>query len=160
MKLIEIAPTNCTGCRLCEFVCSLAHEGESSTSKSRIKILRDEEFGNNLISICLHCSDPRCVDTCTCGALNRDRNTGIVSVDESLCIGCGECITACPVTAIALYEDKSIVFKCDLCGGNPECVQICPREVLVMREIDPASSTRKLLLEETSRLIGERYFRT
>ncbi|MFC1917059.1 4Fe-4S dicluster domain-containing protein [Chloroflexota bacterium] len=159
MKLIEIVPTNCTGCRLCELVCSVAHEGECSTAKSRIKILRDEEFGNNLVSICLQCAEPYCVDACTYGVLSRDEKTGVITVDDDLCTGCGDCFTACPVDALALDEDKNIAFKCDLCGGNPECVQICPREVLVLKEIDPASETRKSFLEETSQLIGQRQIR-
>ncbi len=150
MKLLDIKREICAGCRLCEFVCSLSHEGECGTSKSAIKIVRDEEFGNNVISVCQQCAEPLCVDSCTYGNITRNPDTGIVSIDDRLCTGCGDCLSACPVSALSLNKDKGIAFKCDLCNGDPECAKICPREAVSLKEIDPASPDRKALLTETS----------
>jgi Fe-S-cluster-containing dehydrogenase component len=136
-------------------VCSLVQEGECGTAKSRIRIHRDEEFGNNLISVCIQCEEPYCVESCTLEALSRDNNTGIVTVDSELCTGCEICIDACPMGVIYLDKEKGIVFKCDLCGGDPECVKICSRDAILLEDIDPTSPQRKSLLEETAELLRQ-----
>ena len=85
MKLIEVSHNKCVGCRLCAMVCSLVHEGECSAAKSRIKSYRDEEFGNDLVSVCMQCADAYCAESCPAGALNRDMKTGAVLVTAELC---------------------------------------------------------------------------
>ena len=155
MDLIEINLDKCVGCRLCEMVCSLVHEGECSTAKSRIKIYRDEEYGNNLVSVCLQCEEPYCVESCTLDAISRDYKTGIVGVDEELCTGCELCIDACPMRGIFLDGDKHSAIKCDLCGGDPECVKVCSREAIVLKDVDPSSPVRKSFMDETSELLQQ-----
>ena len=155
VKLIEINPKDCTACRLCEMACSFHHEQECSTVKSRIKILRDEEFGNHLVLLCMQCAETYCVESCPTEALRRDEKTGVVLVDNELCNGCEVCIDACPLGALSLDREKNIVFKCDLCGGDPECVKICSREVLIIREVDPASPARKSFRDKTAKLLLE-----
>lgn len=155
MKLIEVRSSHCVGCRLCEMVCSLTHEHECSTTKSRIRIFRDEEFGNHLISLCMQCADAYCIESCAYGALRRDSKTGTVLVDDQLCNGCEACVVACPLGAIALDKEKDIVFKCDLCGGEPECVKVCFRDALFIKDSDPASHERKSLIAETSKALSQ-----
>ena len=155
MKLIEVFHDNCVGCRLCEMVCSLVHEGECSTAKSRIRIYRDEEFGNNLVSLCIQCPDAYCLESCTSGALSRDERTGAVVVDDQSCTTCEACVVACPVGAVYLNTEKDTVFKCDLCGGDPECVQVCAREALILKDVDLASPDRKSFVAETSKLLSQ-----
>jgi len=154
-KLIEVNLSNCTGCRVCEMVCSLRHEEECSSTKSRIKILRDEEFGNHLVLLCIQCAEAYCVESCPTEALQRDDQTGVVLLDEELCNGCEACIDACPLGALTFNRDKNIVFKCDLCGGDPECVKWCDREAIIVIEDDIASPARKSFMEETSKLLAE-----
>ncbi|MFC1958796.1 4Fe-4S dicluster domain-containing protein [Chloroflexota bacterium] len=136
-------------------VCSLVHEGECSTVKSRIRTVRDEEFGNNMVSLCLQCADADCIESCTFGALSRDEETGVVAVDDKSCTACEECVVACPVGAIYPNKEKDTVFKCDLCGGDPECVKFCSREALILKDIDPASADRKSFRAETSKLLAQ-----
>ncbi len=153
MKLIEVSHSNCVGCRLCEMICSLVHEDECSTTRSRITIVRDEEFGNNLVSLCIQCAETYCVESCPLAALSRDPETGAVLVDEQLCNGCEVCIVACPLGAISYDQERAVVFKCDLCGGDPECVKICSREVLILKEVDITSSARKSFRDETAKIL-------
>lgn len=46
---------------------------------------------------CQHCSEPACEAVCPTGATHKDEATGIVLVDENVCIGCDSCIAACPL---------------------------------------------------------------
>jgi Fe-S-cluster-containing dehydrogenase component len=61
---------------------------------------------------------------------------GIVFVDESLCVGCKTCITACPWGAPQWNPDTGKVVKCDFCmdrldrGLEPACVTKCVTKCL------------------------------
>ncbi len=155
MKLIEISHSTCVGCRLCGVICSLTHEDECSITLSRIKIIRDEEFGDNLVSVCTQCAEVHCIESCPLTALNRDAETGAVLVDDKLCNACEACIVACPVGGISLDKEKNIVFKCDLCGGDPECVKFCSRGALTLKETDITAPERKSFMTETEKLLSQ-----
>ena len=81
---------------------------------------------------CRLCEDPACVKACITGAMQKDKKTGIVSVDESKCIGCMTCLAVCPYGCI---KPGKIALKCDLCSGEePQCVKNCPNRALVWAE--------------------------
>ncbi len=156
LKLIEIFHGNCVGCRLCGMICSLVKEDECSMTMSRIRIVRDEEFGDNLVSICTQCAEAYCVESCPLpGALSRDPETGAVLVDDELCNGCEACMVACPIGAIYLNKETGIVFKCDLCGGDPECVKFCSRDALTLKDTDIDSPERTSFMVETEELLSQ-----
>ena len=50
-------------------------------------------------------------------------------VNKDICVGCGSCVDACPVTAIKLDGDKAAVSEgdCIECGA---CVGTCPCEAI------------------------------
>lgn len=52
----------------------------------------------------------------------------LIEVDDQKCLDCGACISLCPVNAIALNEDFSVVFDEDKCIGITcgLCVDACP----------------------------------
>jgi NAD-dependent dihydropyrimidine dehydrogenase PreA subunit len=45
-------------------------------------------------------------------------------VDEPRCVGCGTCMSACPVEAITVADGKARVD--DGCTGCGACVDVCP----------------------------------
>lgn len=79
---------------------------------------------------CKHCTDAGCVRICPPGALYHD-GSGFVAVDQSKCIACHYCATACPFDVPRYYGDKGIVEKCTGCvdrienGLKPACVTTC-----------------------------------
>lgn len=77
----------------------------------------------------------------------------MVVLDAEVCIGCGECITDCPLHALALDEEKAIVFKCDLCGGDPECVKWCTMGALTLKEVSLDSSDRQAFVDKVSKYL-------
>lgn len=50
-------------------------------------------------------------------------------VDKDECIGCGICIEKCPVAAIAMENEKAVIYmeKCIHCGT---CHDVCPQEAV------------------------------
>ncbi len=120
--------TKCVGCRVCEAICSLTHEGEFNPTKARIKVVRKVDDGAlyPVAVFCLHCEQPFCQDACPVGAIARD-DRGAVMVNETKCIGCKLCEIACPVGAITVHPDRHVALKCDLCADLPEpqCAKYC-----------------------------------
>ena len=52
----------------------------------------------------------------------------VVSLEK--CTGCESCVSACPVEAIAMVDDKAKVSaECIDCGA---CVDECPTEAITM----------------------------
>lgn len=159
MKRVYSIERLCLGCGLCTVACTTAHSKTGDTVKaykyedprpvSRIRV-----EGDNLDSIavqCRHCDDPHCVAACITGAMTKDAETGLVSVDADRCIGCLTCVVACPFGCVDPGASGTgaaagnAVAKCDLCvrrangaDGAPACVEACPNRALVFAEEAPA----------------------
>ena len=136
-KRIKITDKDlCVGCRNCELVCSLFHEGVLSSSLARIYVSKDLFTGEYEQYTCAQCKKPKCLPACPVeGALAVDPTTGAKYINNELCIGCRECETACifasKISRIKYDKKRNICIKCDLCGGEPQCVQVCPVNILV-----------------------------
>lgn len=128
-KFIVSDPEKCTGCGICEIVCSAVKEGGFNPLLSRIRKIRIEPFLNMAIA-CRLCEDPKCVRSCPRKALKKDEVTGVILVDEKRCDGCRWCMEACEFGAIFVNPNKRIATVCDLCQLNPKCVIFCPKGAL------------------------------
>lgn len=128
-------PAKCTGCKLCELVCSGEKEGEFNPLLSRIRTVRLGTVVNTSLA-CRLCDEPTCVRACPTKALSQDEPSGLIRVDEDRCTGCGWCIEACEFGAITLPADREHVLVCDLCDGDPRCVEMCPQEALSLKNAE------------------------
>jgi len=56
----------------------------------------------------------------------------LIEVDSEKCISCGACVTLCPVEAITMDEDASVVFNKEKCIGTTcsACVDACPSRAI------------------------------
>jgi formate hydrogenlyase subunit 6/NADH:ubiquinone oxidoreductase subunit I len=56
----------------------------------------------------------------------------LIEVDSEKCISCGACISLCPVEAITMDEDASVVFNKEKCLGSTcsACVDACPSRAI------------------------------
>jgi Fe-S-cluster-containing hydrogenase component 2 len=125
MKKILISdPNKCTGCRVCESVCSLSHHSECNPRKSRIRVFRWDLRGIDIPVVCLFCEEAICIASCVMNALSKDPVTGAVITNERRCVGCGMCFLMCPFGGASLTVDRK-VLRCDLCQGDPSCAKLC-----------------------------------
>lgn len=161
-KAILFDSSRCTACRGCQVACkcwnglpsTLEKNGNPSTGSyqspmdlngdTRLLISFHEEAGGDKgvkwafgRRSCQHCTDAPCATICPGGALKKDEATGFVSVDESKCIGCRYCSTACPFDVPQYHGDTSKINKCTGCldrveqGLAPACVTTCQPQALM-----------------------------
>jgi Fe-S-cluster-containing dehydrogenase component len=150
--------TRCIGCRRCEEACNKANqlpaletptEDKSVFEEKRrpdaqsytvVNRYADPKTGEPVYSKvqCNHCCEPACASACLVGALKKSP-AGPVTYDESVCVGCRYCMTACPfyIPAFEYFDAGSpAIQKCFMCyhriseGEVPACATECPVEVI------------------------------
>ena len=124
-KVLVVDHEKCTGCRQCELVCSVFHNGASNASRSRIKVMKWEQVGFYLPMTCQNCEKPFCTEVCPTKACHRDLETQRVIIDIEKCIGCKTCVIACPFGHPLFDVIDRVTVKCDYCDGDPQCVSFC-----------------------------------
>jgi NAD-dependent dihydropyrimidine dehydrogenase PreA subunit len=62
----------------------------------------------------------------------------VIEIDQSLCDGCGDCVTACAEGAIAIIDGKARLMSDVYCDGLGACLGHCPQGALkvIEREAD------------------------
>jgi anaerobic selenocysteine-containing dehydrogenase/Fe-S-cluster-containing dehydrogenase component len=131
----------CTGCKSCEAACKQEHRlgpGEFRTKVVWATAL--QEAGLAFLTLtCQHCERPACLRACPVNpkAIAKDPVTGVVSVAESRCTGCGECVIACPYSAMGYDAKGHHAVKCDLCAerraegaATTACASVCPTNAI------------------------------
>lgn len=141
-KVLVCDPNKCTGCKICDIVCSAKKEKAFNPALSRIRTVRIEP-DYNLAIACVLCEDPTCVRSCPRNALRKSEESGIIMVDDGKCSGCGWCIQGCEFGAILLHPTEGVVRICDLCDGDPMCVKSCPKEALSLVDTSRESVAQK-----------------
>jgi fructose-bisphosphate aldolase, class I len=124
---------NCTGCQMCEFVCTHFHAPDYGQEKSRLRIefkYKPHEPHTSKPIVCPLCE--KCVEACSEDALKIGAG-GYLVLEKELCTACGDCVDACPLHLMFVDEDGKPVF-CDLCEGNPQCILWCKQQAIVLTE--------------------------
>ncbi|MCK6408051.1 4Fe-4S dicluster domain-containing protein [Thauera sp.] len=105
----------CVGCQTCTAACKNANATPPGVQWRRVLDLETGEFPDVRRSFlpmaCMHCAEPPCADVCPTQATQK-RGDGLVSIDYDVCIGCANCVMACP------YEARSIVHEAHFAYGD------------------------------------------
>ena len=117
---------SCSGCRRCEIVCSLSHEGKIWPEASRVRVFMLVP-GIEIPHLCAQCHDYPCIDVCPTEALSINSETEAVLVDKEKCTACGLCIESCPGKIPFIHPTDDYAIICDLCNGDPKCVEACTK---------------------------------
>lgn len=108
---------------------------------------------------CRHCSNAPCITACPEEAIGR-REDGTVAISAELCIGCLECLSACPFGAPQYNEERGIMEKCNLClprlekGLPPACAQTCPAGAIYFG--DAAQITERVRQQKANFLLRKK----
>lgn len=135
---------NCIGCHTCQVACKDTHRLNVGENYRKVTTYcTGEGYTPRLYHLsiaCNHCAAPSCLDACSLSALVRSEE-GLILVDEAVCNGCGDCVSACPYGAITVLPE-GVAGKCNGCielrsmGEEPACVASCPQRVLEFGAID------------------------
>ena len=135
----------CTGCKSCEAACKQTNALGPHSYRNRVMWFDEQEISGDslprldfLTVTCQQCERPACLRACPVypKAIDKDPLTGVVSIDENRCTGCGECALSCPYGAIGYNADKHHAVKCDLCAdrrannAGPACAYVCPTRAI------------------------------
>ncbi len=148
----------CTGCHACQIACKDYKNLDDERMYRHIFEYEDGEFEESgsgytfkgyacyTSMACNHCEVPACLGVCPAGAIVKDDDTGIVTYDQELCIGCRYCEEACPYDEPQYDEVNGKMNKCDMCadrvaaGLQPICVEACPFNALEFGELEELRS--------------------
>ena len=133
MKTMFLDPSRCIGCRACEAAC---RECDSHKGESMIMI----DFVDRAWSVatqptlCMHCEDPvaPCAQVCPALAIL----IVVQQADPSRCIGCANCVYACPFGVPKFDIEARLMKKCNLCYDRtsqdlkPWCAAACPTQAI------------------------------
>lgn len=130
-RLAVIDNERCVGCQLCMFACTRRF-GVGGLGKSTIHVrsVGGVERGFVVI-VCRACVNPPCANVCPTDAL-IPREGGGVLLRKKKCIGCQNCIDACPIGAVFWEEEVNKPAICVYCGY---CEKYCPYSVIRLEEI-------------------------
>jgi tetrathionate reductase subunit B len=152
MKLaMVIDSSRCIDCKACLVSCATANSVPTGKYRNWVRekspdLSAAKPGGHFQPGACMHCRIPTCVKACLSGASFRRADTSEVVIDAALCIGCGNCLPACPYDARYIHDKKRTADKCDYCasrraqGFDPACVGTCPTRARVFGDVDDAGS--------------------
>lgn len=140
----------CVGCQACVTSCRERWDSGAGAGRNWVRTFESGTRGEDLAvtfypGLCMQCESHPCTLECPTGATFLD-SYGVCVVDSDLCIGCGNCVDACPYGARSVDPDNGIVEKCDLCapfvarGGQPACVATCLADCRIFGDLDDAGS--------------------
>jgi Fe-S-cluster-containing dehydrogenase component len=128
-------PNRCIGCQACVQACSECdtHRGFPMIHLEFIDRARSTQTAP---VVCMHCESPTCADVCPADAIKRGADGVVRSALEARCVGCSNCVLACPFGVPKMNSDFDLMMKCDLCydrtstGRRPMCASVCPSGAL------------------------------
>jgi formate dehydrogenase iron-sulfur subunit len=167
----------CIGCKACEVACkewnqlegnsphfldSFDNTGDLDAQNWRhVKFLdhvpdQSGTSGNGtawlmMSDVCKHCKQASCMEVCPTGAIIRTE-FDTVFIQQDVCNGCRDCISACPYSVIGFNSQTGTAHKCTLCydrlqgGLEPACAKACPTQSIQFGPLSQLQQTADVRL--------------
>lgn len=141
--------SRCIGCQACVEACE-----ECDTHRGISMINFDYVDRSSSIAtaafVCFHCDDPTCAEVCPADAIKKGVDGIVQSALKARCIGCSNCVLACPFGIPKIVPEYQQMMKCNMCydrtsvGKRPMCATVCPSQALAyVRPEDIARDRRE-----------------
>ncbi|MCB0976549.1 MAG: 4Fe-4S binding protein [Acidimicrobiales bacterium] len=135
MPVFVVDQSRCIGCEACVQACAECgtHRGRSLIHLDRIDRATTTQTAP---MVCMHCVDPTCAEVCPADAIKQTEAGVVQSSLKPRCIGCSNCVLACPFGVPKYVAEFDQMMKCDMCqdrtseGYAPMCASVCPSEAL------------------------------
>ena len=133
--VFAIDHSRCIGCRACVQACAECgtHRGVSLIQLDTVDRFHSTQ---TVPMVCMHCEDPTCAEVCPADAIKQNEDGVVQSSLKPRCIGCSNCVYACPFGIPKYVAEFDQMMKCDMCydrtseGLKPMCASVCPSEAL------------------------------
>ncbi len=140
-RLAVVDAERCVGCQECMFACARRF-GEGGLANASIGIRSNGGIRKGfVVVVCRACQDPPCARVCPTDALKVREENGSggygVRLKADLCIGCRNCVEACPFGAVFWNQHENKPQICVYCGY---CEPYCPYGVIVMEEMEQVNN--------------------
>ena len=99
--------------------------------------------------VCMHCENPTCAQVCPADAIKQTPDGVVQSSLKPRCIGCQNCVLACPFGVPKYLSEPDQMMKCDMCydrtsvGKRPMCATVCPSEALYFGPMEEFKKRRR-----------------
>jgi len=159
-----IDPSRCIGCKSCFHACAEC-ETHRGTSMIHLDYVDRAESVQTVPTVCMHCEEPACANACPADAIKKTPDGIVQSALQSRCIGCSNCVLACPFGVPQYVTRIDQMMKCDQCydrtsvGKRPMCATVCPSGALAFGTRDEIARLRRERPLRTFRF-GEEVVRT
>jgi Fe-S-cluster-containing dehydrogenase component len=140
--------SRCIGCQACVQACEECdtHRG---TSMIHLEVVQRRDTVQTAPQVCMHCEDPICARVCPADAIKKTPDGVVQSSLKPRCIGCSNCVLACPFGVPKYFAEIDQMMKCDLCydrtsaGKKPMCATVCPSQALSFGTVEELERTRR-----------------
>jgi Fe-S-cluster-containing dehydrogenase component len=154
-------PSRCIGCQACFHACAECgtHRGRSMI---HLEFVDRAASAQSVPVVCMHCEEPACAAACPADAIKKTADGVVQSALQSRCIGCSNCVLACPFGVPRYFPDIDQMMKCDLCydrtsaGRRPMCATVCPSGALHFGTREEIGRLRRERPRRVFRIGGER----
>ncbi|MDD5505129.1 MAG: 4Fe-4S binding protein [Candidatus Omnitrophica bacterium] len=122
----------CSTCKECKVACDYFYHPQNNG------IANLREYAT-FATICRHCEQAPCVNSCYHNALER-ASDGHIKRYKMRCTSCKSCVLACPFGVIFQDFIPYLDSKCDFCVGQkgrlPRCITACPKKAVEFKDVE------------------------